>query len=189
MLIETLGLDFTKIRATNTTDASFPSRLIRATEPSGIGDSVAQATASAVFDCRGGFGNVVQNAVKIEPFGAGSNNNTFSLRVIGWKRVVDRASPGDVNLWVWRPTVLVELACTISSTDIGLVGKCVAATDLFADTITLTTGNDDVSVDIVSPTGDLGAHAIVDLKGSQLYEITFGTGSSATSCNALVSRM
>lgn len=186
MLIETLGLEWFKARQANATDASFPSRIPQATEPTGVGDSVAQATASAVIDLRGGSGNVVQNAIVVRPFGAGSDNNTMSVRFIGWTYLTDYTR--DPNTGIWVPTLLAELACTLSAV-VGVAGKAVVATDRFADTITLTYGNDDVSIDIVSPANDLSAHAVLDLKGSQKLEICTSTGSSATSCNCLIRKL
>ncbi len=184
VVLGTTSMKWRRVRSTNTTDNGFPSRIIRATEPSGTGNSAAQATASAVIDMtQPDGGGITQNAMIIKPYGAGANNATFSLRVIGWRKVEE----GDPTTTIWDPTVLVELACTLSSTPIGLAGKVIVATDLFADTIVLTTGNDDVSCDIVSPTGDVAAHAVVDLKGFTKIEMTFTTGGSATNCNALVS--
>ena len=182
MLVETLAMRWRRVRTVNCTDNGFPSRIITATEPSGTGNSAAQATSSAVFDLTGDFGGAAPNAVVIKPYGAGSNNNTFSLRIIGWAKI-DEGDPATVE---WDPTVLVELAVTLSSTPIGLAGRVIVATDLFADTIALTTGNDDVSCDIVSPTGDVAAHAVADLKGFTKLEVTFTTGGSATNCNALI---
>ena len=180
MFLQTLALDWFKVRATNTTDASFPSRIITATMPSGIGDAAAQTT-SAVFNAQGaGRG---QNAVMLKVFGAGVNNNTLSVRVIAWNKI---ASPTE-GLAVWSPNVLVELLCTLSSTPIGLAGKVVVATDLFADTmaITGTTANAGVGVNVNSPANDTEAYAIVNLYGAQLVEFTFKTGSVATNCNAI----
>lgn len=182
MFIETISQRFKKVRGTNATDASFPSRLPQAARPSGIGNSAAQATASAVFDLTaGGIGSYIQNSVLVMPFGAGANNNTMSVRIYGWAL----ATEGKVETDIYIPVLLTEIACTLSSTVIGLAGRYVVATDLFADTLTVTYGNANVSVEAVSPANDLPAHFIADLKGFELYEMTFTTGSSATNCNAL----
>lgn len=186
-VLDTLTQEFRRARVTNATDNGFPSRLITAARPSGVGDNAAQATASAVFDLGGGEFATGQNRAFVKPFGAGANNATFSMRLIGWNRVYGRTG-NDPNTSVWDPTVLGEFACTLSSTPIGLAGKILIATDLFADTITVTgtTANQGVSVDVVSPANDTPAHLIIDIKGLQLLELTFTTGGSATSCNALV---
>jgi hypothetical protein len=189
-LLRTLSLDFRPVRATNTTDNGFPSRAMTASEPTGIGDSTSQNIAStgaaAVFDLGGGVVTDHNRAV-FKLFGAGADNSTFSMRVIGWRRVYGRTG-NDPNKLLWDPTVLVEVLATLSSTPTGVAGRAVLNTDLFADTVALTgtTANDDVSIDIVSPANDTAAHFVIDLKGSAKLEATFSTGGSATSCNALV---
>jgi len=183
VMLMTMSDRFRRVRQTNCTDNGFPSRLIQAARPSGNGNSAAQATASAVFDLGTDMaGSAAQNGLVLKPYGAGSNNNTFSLRVIGWRKIDE----GDPATSIWDPTVLCELAVTLSSTPIGLAGKVILATDLFADTIAVTYGNANVSVEAVSPANDIAAHAVVDLKGFQLVEVTFTTGGSATNCNALI---
>ena len=59
---------------------------------------------------------------------------------------------------------MTELTCTMGAIT-GIVGRIIINTERFCDTIALVTGNDDVSIDIVSPTGDVGAHAVLMLKG------------------------
>ena len=184
MLIETLSQNLRKARITNATDNGFPSRVPTATEPTGTGNNAAQATASAVFNL--GIGGLSsQNAVFIKPFGVGSNTNTFSLRLIGWNYVLDPSTPEDRTLAFWDPTVLVEYACTLTSSVTGVSGSTVSTSNLFPGTMTLTVGNANVSNDLVNPAGTIAAHAEVDLKGFQKLEFTFTTGGSATSCNCL----
>lgn len=189
----TLSMAFLKARQTNTTDASVPARIPQVATPSGKGDNAAQATASAVFDLSSAEGGRAEvhsnrNRIIVVPFGAGSDTNTFTMRVIGWRRVFDRniGSRDDNALWI--PVTLAEFTCTLS-TPVGVVNKVLPATDRFADTIALagTSGNDDVDISITSPADNTIAHAVIDMKGFQKVELTFGTGSSATSCNALVS--
>ena len=171
-----------RVRQTNTTDTSFPSRVPTRTKPSGVGDAAAQTTSAIVGD-NGTVAGPVQNGFRLKPYGAGSNNNTMSVRVYGWAYCIDQ---GNANTAFWDPTLLVELLCTLTSSVTGPAGGVVTTTDLFADTIALTTGNDDVSVDLVSPTGDVAAHVVGDFKGFAFLEVTFSTGSSATNCNALI---
>lgn len=178
---------YQRVRQTNATDNGFPTRVPRTTRPSGVGDNAAQATASAVIDRSQLLDDFLgQNVLRLAFFGAGSNNNTFSARVIAWDNVDEQASQND-EADIWVPTVLCELAVTLSSTPVGLAGTVLNASQLFADTIALTgtTANDDVSIDIVSPANDTIAHVCLDMKGAQLIEVTFTTGGSATSCNAL----
>ena len=165
MLLETLWTKYQKALATNSTSGSFPAIIPTLTEP----------TSDGVFNLRND-GVFVPNAIRVMPYAIASDNDTFSMRVYAWDRV------GPLGLWV--PCVLVELACTASAV-VGVAGGDVLATERFADTISLTTGNDDISVDIVSPTGDVAGHAQIDLKGCEKVKFTFKITSGTTSMNAL----
>ena len=84
-VLRTLCAPLLKARRTNTTTNGFTDRVPQASEPSGIGDAAAQTT-SAVFDLVADPAVASQgdkNKVKIVPFGAGSDTNTFVMRVIG----------------------------------------------------------------------------------------------------------
>lgn len=190
MLTETLSTHLMRIRRTNATDSSLPTRTTSATEPSGIGDNAAQATAKAVISLNREniSGARVQNRVKIVPVGVGSDNNTFTMAVYGWSRVVDRDKELNPELDLWIATKLAAFTCTLSAA-VGVAGRVLTATDRIADTIAIigTSGNPNVSMEIVSPATDEPAHIVVDLKGAEKLEIVFGTGGSATSANALVS--
>ena len=187
MLIETLSTRWRKGRVTNTTDSSFPSRVPTATKPTGIGDSAAQTTPS-VFDIRA-TGEYVQNALVMSFFGTGSDNNTFSARLIGWRVVPDPADAGNLHKFLFIPIPLFEVQATLSATQAGVDGTTIPSTMLFADTITLTgtTADQGVSIDIVSPANNTIAHLVVDIKGFEFVEPIFTTGSSATDCNCLMS--
>lgn len=176
-LLETLSEPFKKARLTNQTSNGYVSKVPTATEPTGDANT---ATGSAVIDLTRPEGGVVQNSILAVFYGVGSNDNTFSCRVIGWRKVGT-----DPNSLVWVPVVLVEYAVTLSSTPVGILSRDISSTEIFADTISLTTGNDDVSTDVVSPTGNVIAHAVFDAKGFTKLEFSFTTGGSATSCNAL----
>lgn len=184
MLIETLGQRFRKARTTNAT-GSFPTKVpVLQTAPA-LDD--ATATGQSAFHLAGPQGEYVQNGVIFVCYGAGSNNNTGKVRLYGWRSVHSPTDFGNLNILAWIPVLLVEVAITLSSTMvIATAGGTIATTDLFADTITLTTGNANVSVDIVSPTGDAGiAHVVADFKGFQYLEFTFDTNSSSTNLNVL----
>ena len=196
--LATLCSSLLKLRKTNTTDGSFPSRVPTATEPSGVGDDASQDITStgkaAVFDIgqldSTGRHEVVseKNRIKIVPFGAGSDTQTFSMRVIGWQRAFKRDEARDDRVeGLWIPTTLAEFSCALS-TPTGVAGKAAIATDLFCDTITLTgtSGNSGVDISITSPADNTIAHVVIDLKGCQKVEIVFDM-TGATSGNAFVS--
>ena len=193
MVMNTLTNVFVRSRVTNSTDANFPTIAPTTTEPTGIGDAVAQTT-KGVFNLYSHADNtgagVSQNLVCIVPFGTGSDTNTFLMRVIGWRLACDRpatGNPRDSLNTVWIPVNLAAFTCTLS-TPVGVAGRSVIATERFCDTIALTgtQGNDDISIDIVSPANDTIGHVVVDMKGSQKLELIFDRNSSATACNALV---
>lgn len=188
-LLRTLSTAFIKARQTNTTTNGFTDRVPTATEPSGKGDAAAQTTL-AVFDLVSDFTvDLVsqKNRIIIVPFGAGSDTNTFVMRVIGWRIAYERDTGARQDNAIWIPVKLAEFTCTLS-TPPGLAGKVVNASQLFADTIALvgTSGNDDIDISITSPADNTIAHVVVDNKGSHKVELQFSTGGSATSCNALV---
>ena len=168
MYMETRASQFAKALSTDSADTSFPSRIPTATEPSGSG----------VLDI--GMHGVSSNGMILVPYATSGDGDTFSMRVIGWRVV----GAGNTDTLLWIPVVLAEIACTASTT-VGVAGKIIVATERFVDTITLVTGNDDISIDIVSPTGDEIAHVLVDTKGFQKIELTFDStavGTTAMNC-------
>lgn len=179
-VLQTISSDFNKVRSVNQTSNGYVAKIPTATEPAG---DAATATGASIQEMRGVVfaGSGVQNAVILMPYGTGSNNSTFSMRVYGW-RPIGLNTPTTA---LWIPALLCEVACTMTSTGPGIAGKIIVATELFVDTITITYGNANVSVEAVSPANDLPAHIVVDLKGFPKFEATFTTGGSATDCNAL----
>jgi hypothetical protein len=188
-LLETLTTGLIRARVTNTTDTSFPTRIPTATEPSGLGDAAAQTT-SAVFDLSRGQGasggNTQYNRALIVPFGAGSDTQTFDMRILGWYSIKSRTGGDNPNTRLWVPIPLAQITCSLSL-QVGVAGKVNVATDVFCDTLAIgtTTANQGVSIDVVSGANDLTAHLVVDLKGAQKLELTFDM-TGATSGNALV---
>lgn len=164
-IAEQVSSIFTKALATSATDTSFASKIPTGTEPSGDG-----------VHNRGSGHN--ERYVMVVPYGIGNDDHTFDMRIIGWYRVAS-----DVNSLLWIPVILTQVAVTLS-TAVGVAGKTIIATERFADTISLTTGNDDIDQSITSPTGNVIAHFVCDTKGAEKIEFTFDKG-SGTDCNAL----
>lgn len=160
-------MNFRKGHATNSTATSFASKIPTITEPSG--DGVHKVAP----------GSWMPNAIMAVFFGAGSENDTFSARIIGWRKIA--TGGGDPNT-LYIPMVLAELGCTISAT-VGIANSPLVATDRFVDTISLITGNDDVSIDIVSPTADEIGHVVLDIKGCNYLEFSYDmTGATNGNC-------
>ncbi len=182
MQIETISMPYRKARSVSQTSNGYVAKIPTVTEPAG---DAATATGASVIDL--GVGGVIaQNFLLIVPYGTGSDTNTFSLRVIGW-RVLPGVQGTTKDLWV--PVNLLELACTLT-TAVGIAGSPIGTGERFCDTITVTKGStlsgEAPSENILSPANDTIGCALVDLKGFQKVELSFTTGSSATDCNALV---
>lgn len=174
----TQASNFKKGRRTNATASSFASRVPQAAEPA-LDTAAGSATAQVAVDvlARGGADGLVQNRLLLVFFGTGNEDTTFAARVLGWRRL---GTDDETDLWV--PVELAEVACTLSAT-VGVAGTGVVATERFADTITLVAGNDDISMEIVSPTGDEIAHVVLDLKGFQKFEVQYDmTGATDGNC-------
>src|SRR5688572_11205742 len=104
-LLRTLTNDLRRMRVTNTTDTSFPSRIPTITTPDGYGAGATQVAGSvtqSVWDLSANTlaGATDQNRALIVPFGAGADTTTFSMRIIGWKRAYDRQGD-DPNELIW----------------------------------------------------------------------------------------
>lgn len=107
------------------------------------------------------------------PFGVGSNNNTFKLRVTGW-------STDGTN---WFPCTLFDCTCTMSSSLTGVSGQTPSNTDYFCDGITAGSG---IGIIQAAPADDTGiAVVVVPVGNYQRVEVQFIVNASATSCDAL----
>lgn len=179
ILLQTPGEAYRKGRSVNATNTSFASIIPTVTEPKG---DAGTATGNSVIDCLNGaaHGAGVPNAVKLVFYGTGNDDTTFSVRLIGWNQIGD-----DVNTNIWVPIILAEFGCTLSAT-VGIAGRTVVATERFVDTISVITGNAGVGMDVVSPTAEEIASAVIDLKGAQKIELSYDM-TGATGANALVS--
>ena len=110
--------------------------------------------------------------LELIPFGAGAATNTCAVRVVGWRRVGA----------TWVPNLLCDLAVTLGAA-VGLAASSdIKSTDLFAKTITATTG----LVVLPSCTTDTPARAVVNVHGYDYVQIQTSTAGSATNVNALV---
>lgn len=186
-ILETMTKKWKKARATNADDNGFPTRGNLLTDPGYTLATAAQATNYALRNAAnlapGGSGKAGPNFLWFMPYAVGADNVTFSVRVYGVSRVMVADTPGTTHR---RWTMLAEFACT-ASTDTGIAGGLVLDTERFADTITLTYPTAAIpSIEIQTNAANVAGWAKVDLSGSEDYELTFTTGGSATSCNALV---
>lgn len=184
--IETQSGPLAKARSVNYTTNGFPSLVPTTTEPVVDAGTATGQAAIALGSQTPALSGLARNSAIVLPYGADAaiNNKTGSMRVIGWGSI---DSPTSQSGRLWIPVPLVEVQCTFNGTQIGVAGKALIATEGFASTITLTgtTANANVGVEIVSPANSTIGYLIVDLRGFQKIEFIFTTGGSVTSCNAL----
>jgi hypothetical protein len=166
--------------AANATDTSFAALVSTLTEPTGAGVLTLAGNTSR------------PKKLHISFFGAGADDSTFDARIIGWDRV---EKPG-ADLWI--PRILCSLTLTLS-TQVGVTGARVIATDRFADTMVVhatvapqSTFTDVVSaaaasrgvVEIFSPANNVIAWAKVPINGAEKIQVVFDM-TGATNGNAV----
>jgi len=163
--------DWQKARVTNSTANSFAARVSTTTVPADDG----------VVDIRAG-GSTTPTWLMLVPYGVATSNDTFDVRVIGWRKVS--------TLWV--PTILVQFSAIIGAAT-GVAGAAVLDTELFADTLSdppAGMGSVGVNCQPSSPANDTVAHYLVDTRGCEKIEILFDrTGTPPTSVNCLLAQL
>ena len=150
--------NWVKAQTTNSTDAAFTSKIATVTEPSGAGVLAFAAGAEML---------------EVSPFGAGADNATTAIRVIGWRKVG--------TLWV--PTILTELDMLLSAA-VGVAGEKVINTDRFVDTITQLATPIGIAV-LPAAVADTPAKFLLDISGQEKIELIYKR-TTATNTNALV---
>lgn len=169
--LHTSATAFRKVLATNSTTAAFVARPDVLTLPTvGLVDLRASE-----------FSDFTPNTVLLKFFGVGADNTTGSCRVYGLRPVRDAGSV----VTSYTHVLLAQYAFTLSA-DVGVSGGVVTNSERYADTITRTTGIENVADQLLSPTGDVSGHVLLDCKGHSLLFVEPITGGSATSVNALI---
>ena len=125
------------------------------------------------------------SGIQLSFYGVGADTNTGLASVYGWSSSI--ANPGGGPLRLWFPVLLCSVSFELDSGQVaGLTNTIIppTASQYWATTITLVTGNSGISCEVVSPGhgGDI-AHLIVDSKGSRYLEVRYGLNSSSTSLN------
>jgi hypothetical protein len=159
------AVPFIKVLTANTTDASYDAKIATVTEPTNEG----------VINLVPGTSGLSPQNLLVIPFGAGADNATMSVRVIGWTNIST----------LWIPFVLAEYDATLSAA-VGIAAQSVINTDRFADTLALVAnqGTDAQGTTKVSPANDVPGHFTVSSKGCKKMELVFKVG-TATNANAL----
>lgn len=145
-------LTWTKVASANDTSTSFTTLAVTTTTPS-----------------TNLLSNHTGSTLELMPYGAGADNSTFDLRVVGWSIVGT----------LYIPRVICRLSCT----ECGMVGSgslAIASTDRFVDIITVAEGT------VLTPAAALETPhtAIMDISGDALVTVEFDM-TGATNGNAL----
>lgn len=164
--------EFRKVLSANSTANAYAAK----TDAAG---STAPATAGYIDLSAGQLPDYVPNTVLLKFFGAGADNTTGGARVYGVRPCRNSANA----VVSFTHTLLAQYSFTLSA-DVGVADGLVSATERYADTITRTTGIENVSDQMLSPTGDVSGHVLVDAKGHALLFVDPIIG-TATSVNAL----
>lgn len=137
-----------------------------------------------ILDFRGdsGVGQSTANHILVKPFGTDTSNQTFSVRLWGIEEAEGPVATTGTHSW--EATLLAEYLCTLGNVA-GAAGGLVTASDLYADTITLTYGN--ATDNVVSSNGaDLrSAWFRSDLLGHAIVAFEMDDGGSAVAVNGL----
>lgn len=170
--------------ATNANTASFPSRVPTITKPANDG----------VLDL-GKEGAYVPEFMYLNFYGAGSDNDAFSVRIIKWMHTIDPIP--QETLWV--PNVILEVSVTLGA-QAGIANSPVLDTELFADTITIVhqplyLGADGANalsrgqVRVFSPADDTIAWIELPVYASEMLEMTCDQTTNTPTMNALYTFM
>ena len=126
------------------------------------------------------FRNATRGFLRVMPYGIGNENDTFAIRIVGWKKYT--ASTGTVYVG----ERLLQATCTLSL-DVGVAAGPVLDTERYVDTITSVYS---LSTAIVgTATDNVRSSVMIDLMGCHYFSVQINTGSSATSANALISQI
>lgn len=124
------------------------------------------------------------------PYGLGSDDDVFSVNVVGVRRIAEPISDGRQQ---FVRELIAVLACTISSS-VGIASGQVINTERFADTIAITkegTYTADVtrtgSIRLYSPANNSPASAMIPLVNFEGYELEWDQTTGTPTMNALVS--
>lgn len=154
---------FALARSSNSTNGSFSAVTPQSSQPSGEG--VVRRTPNHLF---------------VLPFGTDGDDETFDMRLIGWRPLDTQNS--------WYPFHLGTITATLSSALTGVASETPNGTsDFFADSLSASSGSGNFDIK-AGVTDVLPAAALIDANGAQIVEFQFSV-SSAASANALYAVM
>jgi hypothetical protein len=143
---------------TNSAATSFTNLTPTSTEPTGDG----------VFDLFNrdlglATDTYIPKFINLIPFGTNGNDDTFDMRLWGWKQVIKSAGNDDDAVWV--PFMLADLSIVLGN----IAATAIGADHLMADTITVNEG----TVEEISTADDTVASILVHLRGASKFQFSF----------------
>lgn len=187
---------FKKARSANSSSANFPTWVSAEIDPSfaDIGTAAGRCLEKLIVDS-GGFGGIVNQAMVIMPYGLGSDNDVFDMKIVGYRRVQPQLTDGRT---MYTRSLLGHFTCTLSAA-VGLaasggVNPPILSTERFVDTIAVVkeiTWTADTtregSTAIFSPANDSPGYLVLPTLGCEGYEIEWDQTTGTPTMNALIS--
>lgn len=164
------SLPLTAVLSANSASTGFTAKVPTTTKPSG--DSVLDLFALGV-----NVGVNVPSYIHVMPWATDGNNDTYSVRLIGWRRTAESTPK-------WFPETLAELAIVLGSID---ASTALGAGAVMADTITVTTGPAEGPFRcVISPANDTPANIKIHTMGVAMIEFDWDLSGAqeATGMNA-----
>jgi hypothetical protein len=131
----------------------------------------AQPSGNGIIDPQLTGSNLSPNNIGLIFFGVGSNTNTATARITGWKQISS----------LWIPIPLLALSLTFG-TQVGVAGTDILNTQNFVSTITASTAFTSAN-EIISPADGTIALVKFDAFGCRLIQVDLAIG-NCTSLNA-----
>jgi len=154
--------------STGTAGAALADKNITTTKPvSASGIHIADLKALGYF-----LGNSVPKYINFTPIVGDADGETGSYRIWKWNRFEPTGPAGTIY---WVPNLLVHFVAT--ATDQSAAAIDAATTPFFCDAISVSYG--DANVSVISPSNDALASILVHIRGAELVEIDFVTGTGA----------
>lgn len=175
-----------KARSVNSSSANFPTFVGTELDPAYT--DAATAAGRSLIQLGVGLGGYVPRNIELFPYGIGADNDTFDLRVMGYRRIFPQLAD---ERYQYLRFILAKLSCTLSAA-VGLAGGSVLATERFADTIAIGTEGTftaDVtrsgSFRLYSPANDTPAHVVLPTLGCDAIELEFDQTLNTPTMNCL----
>lgn len=161
---------FRKWLSTNSTSNAYALPAVAETNPASLG--------AIGMSLPGGMGKSLGNSLILAPFGTDAADETFGVRLYGFRRMGPAPSGGvgdPAGYWVAIP--ILAFTATLG-TGTGVAGASVTNTDFFADEISAITGTQ--AYDAPAVPANTRAWITVDVKGFEyvLPDISVGTAAS-----------